>query len=114
MYTPTSLVKHICYKSGNVYVRKSLYHSHIDTNGNIPASLNLSNIGRANDRLIPSRQILDSSKLKDFADYNFKLDENDRKFSKGIENTQGKEEIARNEQFILFPQCFQKTCTADM
>ena len=26
----------------------------------------------------------------------------------------GKEEIALHKQFLLFPQCFQKTCTADM
>ena len=25
-----------------------------------------------------------------------------------VENIVGKEEIARNEQFLLFPQCFQK------
>ena len=31
-----------------------------------------------------------------------------------IENTVGKGEIARYEQFLLFPQCFQKTCTAGM
>ena len=61
----------------------------------------------------PKRQILDSSRLKVFADDNFKFDENGRKFSKQIENTEGKEEIARYEQFLLFPQCFQKTCTAD-
>ena len=30
---------------------------------------------------------LDSSKLKEFADYNFKLDENGRQFSKRVENT---------------------------
>ena len=30
-----------------------------------------------------------------------------------VENTVGKGEIARYEQFLLFPQCFQKTCTAD-
>ena len=30
--------------------------------------------------------------------------------SKGVENTVGKEEIARYEQFLLFPQCFQKAC----
>ena len=30
-----------------------------------------------------------------------------------IENTVGKGEIARYEQFLLFPQCFQKTYTAD-
>ena len=27
-----------------------------------------------------------------------------------IENTVGKGGIARYEQFLLFPQCFQKTC----
>ena len=31
-----------------------------------------------------------------------------------VENTMGKGEIARNEQFLLFPQSFQKTRTADM
>ena len=30
--------------------------------------------------------------------------------SKGVENTVGKGEIARYEQFLLFPQCFQKAC----
>ena len=59
------------------------------------------------------RQILDSSKLKEFADDNFEFDENGKKFSKCAENTVGKGEIARYEQFLLFPQCFQKTCTAD-
>ena len=47
--------------------------------------------------------------MKEFADDNFKFDENGRKFSKGIENTVGKGEIAHYEQFLLFPQCFQKT-----
>ena len=54
--------------------------------------------------------ILDSSKLKVFADDNFKFDENGRKLSKRVENTVGKGEIARYEQFLLFPQCFQKAC----
>ena len=58
-------------------------------------------------------QILDSSKLKAFADNNFKFDENDKKFSKWVENTVGKGEIACYKQFLLFPRCFQKTCTAD-
>ena len=31
-----------------------------------------------------------------------------------LEITLGKGEIARNEQFLLFPQCFQKTCIADV
>ena len=52
--------------------------------------------------------MLDSSKLKEFADDNFKFDENGRKLSKWVENTVGKGEIARYEQFLLFPQCFQK------
>ena len=48
------------------------------------------------------------SKLKEFADNNFKFDENGRKLSKRVENTVGKGEIAHYEQFLLFPQCFQK------
>ena len=61
----------------------------------------------------PKRQILHPSKLREFADDNFKFDENGRKFSQRVENTVGKGEIARYEQFLLFPQCFQKTYTAD-
>ena len=57
----------------------------------------------------PKQQILDSSKLKDIADNNFEFDENGKRFSKRVENTVGKGEIARNEQFLLFSQCFQKT-----
>ena len=30
--------------------------------------------------------------------------------SKQVANTVGKGEIARYEQFLLFPQCFQKAC----
>ena len=51
--------------------------------------------------------------MKEFADNSFKIDENGRKLSKRVENTVGKGEIARYEQFLLFLQCFQKTCTAD-
>ena len=64
------------------------------------------------DQPFPKRQILDSSKLKEFAD-NFKFDENGGKFIKRVENTVRKGEIARYEQFLLFPECFEKTCTAD-
>ena len=32
---------------------------------------------------------------------------------KMVENTVGKGEIARHEQFLLFPQYFQKTSIAD-
>ena len=52
--------------------------------------------------------------LKWVENKNFMFDENDRKFLKWVENTVGKGEIARCEQFLLFPQCFQKTCSADM
>ena len=60
----------------------------------------------------PKWQILDLSKVKEFADDDFKFEEIGRKFSKCLENTVGKGEIAHYEQFLLFPQCFQKTCTA--
>ena len=55
-------------------------------------------------------KILDSSKLQEFADNNFKFDQNGRKLSKWVENTVGKGEIALYEQFLLFPQCFQNAC----
>ena len=55
----------------------------------------------------PKQQILHSSKLKEFTDDNFKFDENGGKFSKRVENTVGKGEIARYEQFLLLPQCFK-------
>ena len=61
----------------------------------------------------PNDKILDWFKLKEFADDNFDFNENGRKFSERVENTVGKGEIARYEQFLLFPQCFQKTCTTD-
>ena len=61
----------------------------------------------------PKRQILDSSKLKELADDNCKFGKIGRELSQRVENTVGKGEIARYEQFLLFPQCFQKTCTAD-
>ena len=40
-------------------------------------------------------------KLKEFADDNFKFDENGRKLSKQVENTVGKGEIARYKQYLL-------------
>ena len=52
-------------------------------------------------------------KLKEFADDTFKFNGNDGKFSNRVETTMGKGEIARNEQFLLLLQCFQKYCTAD-
>ena len=61
----------------------------------------------------PKLKIFDSSKLKEFANDNFKCDGNGRNSSKRVENTVGKGEIALYEQFLFFPQCFQNTCTAD-
>ena len=46
-------------------------------------------------------------------DDNFRFDHNDRQFSERADNTVSKGEIARHEQFLLFPQCLQKICTAD-
>ena len=51
--------------------------------------------------------------MKEFADNNFIFVEMGIKYSKQVENTVGKGEIARYEQFLPFPLCFQKTCTAD-
>ena len=48
------------------------------------------------------RQIVDSSKFKQFADDNFKSDKNGGKFPESAENAVVKREIAR------FSQCFQK------
>ena len=47
------------------------------------------------------QQILDASKLKEFAEENFKFDENGRKLSKCVENTVGKGEIACYEKLLV-------------
>ena len=59
---------------------------------------------------LPDDKTLDRPNLKQSADDNFRFDENSRQFSKRVENTVCKAEIARYEQFLLFPQCFQKAC----
>ena len=46
--------------------------------------------------------------MKKFADDNFKFDENGRKFSKQVENTVGKGEIAHYEQFLLSHSVFKR------
>ena len=46
--------------------------------------------------------------MKEIADDNLKFDECDGKFSKWIENTVGKGEIARYEQFLLFSSVFKR------
>ena len=51
--------------------------------------------------------------MKVFTDDYFKFDKDGGRFSKRLENTVGKGEIARNEQFLLFPRCFQKSLSAD-
>ena len=47
--------------------------------------------------------------LQNFADDNFEFDKKGGTFSERVENAVGKGEIARYEQVLLFPQCFQKT-----
>ena len=63
--------------------------------------------------LTPDDIISDWSKLKEFAEDNFRFDKNVKELSKRVENTVEKGEIARYEQFLLFPQYFQKTYSAD-
>ena len=61
----------------------------------------------------PKRHILSPTKLKEFADDNSEFDEDGTKFFNRVENAVGKGEIARYEQFLLFPPCFLNACTAD-
>ena len=58
--------------------------------------------------------MLDSSKLKEFANDNFQFNENGREFCKKLEKTVGKGEIALHKQFLLFPHCFQMARTSDV
>ena len=56
--------------------------------------------------LFPKRTILEASKLKEFANHYFKLDENGRKFSKWVENTVGK---VRNCSHSVFKRLVLQT-----
>ena len=56
--------------------------------------------------------VIDSTKPTEFADDNFMFFLNGGKLVKKVKNTVEKGAIARCEQFLLFPQCFQKTCIA--
>ena len=56
------------------------------------------------------QEIVDSSKLKKFADDNFKLEEKWKKVIQTGRKHCGKRRNARYEHFLLFPQCFQKAC----
>ena len=51
----------------------------------------------------PKQKILDSSKLKKITIDNFQIWWKWQKFFQKGENKIGKREIARNEQFLLFP-----------
>ena len=61
---------------------------------------------------LPNDKFLDSLKLQDFSDDNFKINKGCGELSKRVENHVGKGETCRYEQFFLFPQRFRK-CTAD-
>ena len=82
-----------------------------------PYPQNCLNSGLCSTRLTTSQmknfRLFQTEHVKEFADDDFKFDENGRNFLKPVENTGGKGEIARYEQFLLFPQCFQKTCNVD-
>ena len=54
------------------------------------------------------QQILDFSKMKEFADDNFKFDENGRKLSKRIEKTVGKWKNCSLRAIFRFPTVFSK------
>ena len=51
-------------------------------------------LGQGENAVNPLQILLDSSKLKEFADDNFKFEENGRKLSKRVENTVGKGKVA--------------------
>ena len=56
---------------------------------------------------------LNSSKLKEFADDNFKFDENGRKLSKQVENSEEKEKLLVTSNFSFSHSVYRKTCTAN-
>ena len=57
---------------------------------------------------LPNVKILDWTKLKAFADDKLNVAEMMISVSKSVENIVGKGENAGYQQFLLFPQCFQK------
>ena len=56
----------------------------------------------------PKQQILDSSKLKEFADNNFKLDKNGKKFFKGVRKHCWKRKNCSSQAISPFPAVFSK------
>ena len=57
---------------------------------------------------LPDNKILDSSKLKDFADDNIKFEENSRKLFKPVENTVGKRRNCLLRAISPFATVFSK------
>ena len=57
--------------------------------------------------------MLNSTKLKEFAENNFKVDENGGKLSLNVGGAVGKGEIALYEQFLMLAHSFAKACAAD-
>ena len=85
------------------------------------SSANAFNLVKAN-FLSSSRELtLSKAKKKTFGFFqtegvpedNFKFNKNCEKFSIRVENTVGKREIVRHKKVLLFPQCFQTTCTSE-
>ena len=62
---------------------------------------------------LSDRQILDSSKLNEFVDDIFQVDENAESFPIKYKTMGEKEKLLIYEQFLLFPQLFQKTFAVD-
>ena len=56
----------------------------------------------------PKQPILNSSKLEDFADDNFKFDENGWKFSERIENTGEKKKLLVTSNFFFSHSVFKR------
>ena len=54
-------------------------------------------------KILSSGNELEHFQIEIVCRQNFKFDEKGRKFSKQVENTEGKGEIARFKQFLLFP-----------
>ena len=53
-------------------------------------------------------------KTYEFADENFEFDENGREFLQKDRKHCEKRRNCFYEQFLLFPQCIEKSCNADM
>ena len=57
---------------------------------------------------VPNNKLLDSSKLKAFADNKINVTEKLKFVSGRVENIVGKGENGGYQHFLLFPQCFEK------